>query len=280
MRVAGVASAARYMNAPEAAPRDAASGGGEAAGLGCGFDPERYTFAACLLRVADPSVPLLSPDDRTRCLEAFVNRAEIAISRDAAGIAAAFSSAHSGRRGAVGEALEPLRRAGRAVSDEGLADAFVLHMARMLRVCVAVRRGDAGVPCAVFPPDAAVQDPCVLVALGPDGAYGLVDVEHAARQQRLLDVQRHLAAELRPRLPDAHALARMARAELAELAASVAVPLYASLPPPSGPRAPTPEKKAKQKARAKPRAALAEEIGAARGQTQPARGVLELAFSA
>ena len=192
------------------------------------IDCSRYTFAACLLRLADPTVPLLEPADADRCLAAFVSRAAATLDRDSRDVAAAFSAAHAGKRGSASAVVEHLRRPLLAVSDAGLSDAFVLSMSAALRIGIVVRRGDPGTPCETFPPDAAATSPCALVVWTPSG-FAISD----ASASTLRGVQRRLARELlmvAPPAPTLASVSRMALGQLSDLAARLGVPVRATTP--------------------------------------------------
>lgn len=158
------------------------------------FDAGEFTFAACLLSVADPSVPLLSAPDAERCLQMFVERAAKEVSGSANAIASQYSKLRPARHQSAcrADAVDMLQRPLRAISDSGLSDAFVNYMARTLRTTIVVRRGGAGCECSIYPPDAAGCSPCVLVGRGDDdGAFHIIMSSSAT----LCDVQERLAAE-------------------------------------------------------------------------------------
>ena len=107
------------------------------------------SFVRCLLTLADPTSQLLSASDAERCLAAFIERATASIAREAERAAKAYVQTCSpGLK--VADVVESLSDPLTTLSDAGLNDAAVLHMARLLRVSLVVRRGAAGAPCVVF----------------------------------------------------------------------------------------------------------------------------------
>lgn len=117
------------------------------------------SFARCLLTLADPTSQLLSAEDAERCLAAFVERATASLARDAEAIAKAYvqeklqvaKAASSSSASAAASVVETLADPLSCLTDAGLNDAAVLHMARLLRVTLVVRKGPPGTPCVVFP---------------------------------------------------------------------------------------------------------------------------------
>ena len=188
---------------------------------------EDMSFARCLVMLADPSVPLLSPADAERCLAGFVERATSQLAREADAVARAY--AEHGGGGKKADVLESLSDPVACLSDSGLNDAAVLHLARTLRVALVVRRGGAGSACVVFPPrapePARPSDAAALIDWR-DGAFALVDaIDVLSDAQDWLLTERD--GELARRICAMAPLDRQkvpALAEAAALAAVVACP--------------------------------------------------------
>ena len=183
--------------------------------------PDGLSFAHCMLQVADPSVPLLSAADCSRCVLAFVERAAARLTREAQQVAAEYRAALGTRAPSTAEVRESLRDAVAALQDRTLHDAAVLMLSKTLRVTVAVLRdtpSDDAAACALFPPSASEPDrPAVLVVQRGD-VFGLVpDVS------RLEDVQRHVAYQIRPAVGEALAKFSLRGAKGVTLSALVAL---------------------------------------------------------
>lgn len=148
------------------------------------------SFARCLLSLADPTAQLLSPPDFERCLAAFIEKATASVAREAESIAKAFADQSGCTRASVVESLaDPLA----CLSDDGLNDAAVTHMARTLRVALVVRRGSPGTPCVVFPAKSEPSDPAALIAWNDrEDRFELLD---GVAGGRLSDVQAALIRE-------------------------------------------------------------------------------------
>ena len=261
LRVAGASQRQQQPQQFRAVPGADSSSSSSSSDPPLVIDCSRYTFAACLLRLADPTVPLLEPADADRCLAAFVSRAAATLDRDSRDVAAAFSAAHAGKRGSASAVVEHLRRPLLAVSDAGLSDAFVLSMSAALRIGIVVRRGDPGTPCETFPPDAAATSPCALVVWTPSG-FAISD----ASASTLRGVQRRLARELlmvAPPAPTLASVSRMALGQLSDLAARLGVPVRATTPLAVGSSSSSSRSSSSSKTSCKTRAELVDEISQA-----------------
>jgi hypothetical protein len=150
--------------------RAAAEHGGR--GIDCGDYDDAFagmTFVRCLLALADPTSQLLTAADAERCLAAFIERATTSIAREAEGAVKSFVDLYGGTSQAFADAVESLADPLTCLTDAGLNDVALLHMARMLRLTLVVRRGAPGTACVVFPANPSTRarpagaDPAALI---------------------------------------------------------------------------------------------------------------------
>ena len=182
------------------------------------------TFMYAMLNVVDPMATMLSPDEASRCVDAFVDKAARSIARDVVGVASAYRAAFKSRV-PLDDVMASLQNPEHALSDQGLNDAVLLRMCTVVGVTVALRKDGPGTPCSVYPP-LALQDASLLTRRAAlitwrDGA----GFELQGRVGPLRDVQRLLGrelAELRPELRGAVERDAMKRDELRDVAALLA----------------------------------------------------------
>jgi hypothetical protein len=151
--------------------------------------PEGFSFSYCLLQVADPSTPMLSAADSTRCVSAFIERAAAVLERDRAAVVAEYRAALGPRAPSASAAAESLRDPVDALSDAGLNDAAVLSVGQLLRVAVIVRRPGR---ITALPPNAAPNEAAVLIEW--DAGSRRFAVATVAGGGLMRDVQTHLAS--------------------------------------------------------------------------------------
>lgn len=186
------------------------------------------SFARCLLTLADPTSQLLSPHDADRCLGAFVERATAGLARDAEAVAKAYAETQqpSIKAAAVVETLaDPLS----CLTDLGLNDAAVLHMARLLRVTLVVRRGPPGTPCVLFAASAQPNAAALIRWDEAAGAYFGCDRGTLEGVQTELMVTEDGGA-LRARIDQSAPFERRKVAELKELCECAAIVVAGTKP--------------------------------------------------
>jgi hypothetical protein len=215
---------------PQKRPAAAAAAAAAVAAAAAEEDEGGYrglSFARCLLMLSDPAAPLLSPRDVDRCLVAFVERAAAHLTREADVAARAYADSGMGptelTHKRVAESL--LLDATACLSDAGLNDAAILHMARTLRTALVVRRGGPGSPCIVFPPrlpqPPRPTDAAALLEWA-DGAFALVEgVDLLRDAQRILLSERD--GQLATALRDLQPFAKQKMQPLIDAAAKAAV---------------------------------------------------------
>ena len=179
--------------------------------------PEGFSFAYCMLQVADASTPMLSAADSSRCVSAFVERASAVLERDRTTVAAEYRAAIGPRAPSATAAADSLRDPVDALSDARLNDAAVLSIGQLLRVVIVVRRPGR---ITTLPPTAAPNEAAVLVEW--DSGSRRFAVASIAGAGTLRDVQAHLVstdAGVRSAIElGAAALAKRPLAEVKELA--------------------------------------------------------------
>jgi hypothetical protein len=201
---------------------------------------DAFSFARCILQIADPTLPLRSDADVAGRVAAFVERTAGVILADPRSVADAYlrgggggsGGGSSGSRSArTEEVLQTLRDPVRCLSDEGLSNAVIQHLVdSVARMTVVVRRGGAGSPCHVFALAANTntntnEGVLPATATATKGAAVLVDWQPATRRFELVQecapslqaVRRFLVLGTDP--PSAKAT----MSELTDMAASCAV---------------------------------------------------------
>jgi hypothetical protein len=189
------------------------------------------TFMYAMLTVVDPMATMLRPEEASRCVDAFVDKAARNIARDVVGVASAYRAAFKSRA-PLDDVMASLQNPEHALSDQGLNDAVLLRMCTLVGITVVLRKDGPGSPCAVYPPIQCVPLHDVVplrrgvLITWRDGA----GFELQGKVGPLRDVQRFLGrelTELRPELRGAVERDAMKRDELRDVAALLAAPLPA-----------------------------------------------------
>ena len=184
---------------------------------------QTHTFLKCILEITDSSFRILSPEDSSKCLFAFLQRAESLLSRDRQGVAASYVALAKNRGVTVEvqDVVDSLRDPKAALSDKGLHDAAIVMLAQILRVVLVVR-SQGGFVSVVPNPSIPYASTEHAVLLGwREAQYAIEECEGptiADVRSRIFDANPELLKSIR----DATKLKKMSVDEVRSLAAKVA----------------------------------------------------------
>ena len=182
--------------------------------------PQPRSLMLALLTVVDPSVGLLPPSDVARCLEAFVEKTVASIVKDPWGVAAAYLGGGPKKGAAAQEVVSSLYDARHVLTDAGMNDAALCHVASLIGTALVLARDGPGRACEVIMPSNGSSESAVMIVWDAERAAYRV----AGRTTTLAEIQAQLKRDVLKEHPGiASKVASMDRASVEALAGRLAL---------------------------------------------------------